>query len=435
MDLSRSLHEREMTAWLSLDHENVVKPHGWTLATEESKESIGFISAWCEEGDLHSYLRTHRPINRYELIRGISRGLTYLHERDVVHGDLKPCNIVMHNGIPKLWGYGLASIIDDRNTYAQESAAFTTLRYCAPELLNSDSGSRDKKTDVWAFGCTAGEVLYDKHPFQGIPISRLYAKLGVESPFDWDSQRYPDELKELVQGCLTRLPENRPSMESVRNALDSDFTARRRAQRRTRLLADLVEVQHCNLTGKIIIDEWDGRSYGNGFKGVYENDTVCVKTLKLPEDGSVTELARRFSREISVWLSLAHENVVKFHGWTLTGEGPICASLISAWSEGGNLKLHLKSQSINRYELIRGISRGLAYLHERDVVHGDLNPSNVVMHNGIPKLRDFGLFSIFDSSTTPALETSSLPYCAPELYNEKDLWDKQTDVWAFGCFV
>ena len=61
-------------------------------------------------------------------------------------------------GLVRLCDFGLSSLLDDLSTYTQSSSVLGTLRFTSPELLTEAAGVRNEKSDIWAFGCAAGEV-------------------------------------------------------------------------------------------------------------------------------------------------------------------------------------------------------------------------------------------------------------------------------------
>ncbi|KAF8328586.1 kinase-like domain-containing protein [Cantharellus anzutake] len=153
---------REMRVWRQLTNTHIVKLHGWISYLESTEDLCpGLVSNWCDEGNVKSYLRRRQDADRQALICGIAHGLAYLHSREIVHGDIKPQNVVVSSEkTPQLCDFGLSFIISDKSTYidATSMGQFGTWRYLAPEVCMAEEPFRNMKSDVWAFGCTAMEV-------------------------------------------------------------------------------------------------------------------------------------------------------------------------------------------------------------------------------------------------------------------------------------
>ncbi|KAF8312183.1 kinase-like domain-containing protein [Cantharellus anzutake] len=135
---------------------------------------------------------------------------------------------------------------------------------------------------------------------------------------------------------------------------------------------------------------------------------------------------KRLVRELMIWRTLHHPNVVELHGWILELDeaDKLTASFISTWCEGGDVKRYLqRNPDADRCRIICSAAEGVAYLHLRGIVHGDITPRNVVID------RD-GLAKLWSSVVR------SLRFIAPELLNVDDPVvhrDERSDVWAFGC--
>ncbi|KAF8326408.1 kinase-like domain-containing protein [Cantharellus anzutake] len=154
---------------------------------------------------------------------------------------------------------------------------------------------------------------------------------------------------------------------------------------------------------------------------------------------------KRLVRELMIWRTLHHPNVVELHGWILELDeaDKLTASFISTWCEGGDVKRYLqRNPDADRCRIsqICSAAEGVAYLHLRGIVHGDITPRNVVIdRDGLAKLCDFGVSSILNDESTYAEGSSvvrSLRFIAPELLNVDDPVvhrDERSDVWAFGC--
>ena len=93
-------------------------------------------------------------------MKGICEGIYILHLNDVIHRDLKPQNIMLAFGLPKIGDFGWAvySPRDRRDTFCG------TPLYISPELLLG--GSYDKQVDIWALGVMTFQFLTGRIPFK-----------------------------------------------------------------------------------------------------------------------------------------------------------------------------------------------------------------------------------------------------------------------------
>ncbi|KAF8333056.1 kinase-like domain-containing protein [Cantharellus anzutake] len=208
---------REVKVWVTLKHPNVVAFHGWTLECSEDDNTIcaKLISAWCEKGNVLEYLECTPAADRRQLVVNMSEGLSYLHSMEIIHGDIKPENIVVDaNGTGLLCDFGLSCILSDLSTHAEGSSTVSTVRFTSPEILDCSVKKRDKRSDVWAFGCASGQVLSDIRPYAKAkgPLDVQDAVRKHEPPFEWKDS---DEFFAYVGPCLEWEPDKRPTMEKV----------------------------------------------------------------------------------------------------------------------------------------------------------------------------------------------------------------------------
>ncbi|KAJ3317805.1 hypothetical protein HDV06_001125 [Boothiomyces sp. JEL0866] len=165
---------------------------------------------------------------------------------------------------------------------------------------------------------------------------------------------------------------------------------------------------------------------------------VAVKTVKtLGDDMDVSNFISEFRREIKILdQTRGHPNIINFYGIFLHSID-IC-SYVLEYVDGLNLKdFVIKNETINHDNIFRGIIRGVAQLHELNIVHSDLKPDNILIDkNNVPKICDFGLsFTVFESiATTDCSNNGTLSYCSPEKIKENSTSLKQ-DIWSFGCII
>ncbi len=146
------------------------------------------------------------------LIAALARALVVLHARAIVHRDLKPENLFGDEQRIRLIDLGAASSLraGDRDTSA---VAIGTTHYQAPEQL---WGERvDAAADVYALGVIAFELLTGRPPFGGERPTIEYGHLLCRPPRVSSLRPVPAELDELVEACLAKPPDRRPTAAEV----------------------------------------------------------------------------------------------------------------------------------------------------------------------------------------------------------------------------
>lgn len=133
------------------------------------------------------------PASVLTWLRPIASALDELHEQGVLHGDIKPENVFLTDGGPKLVDFGSAKVHGfPRLTATGELAG--TPQYMAPEVISGER-ALDARTDVYALGVTVFEVLAGRLPFTARHPGRLVA--------------------EIMSGALPSLATLRPELASV----------------------------------------------------------------------------------------------------------------------------------------------------------------------------------------------------------------------------
>jgi TolB-like protein len=169
------------------------------------------------------------------ILKDLARALAYAHERGVVHRDIKPENILLTGGSAVVTDFGIAKAIVSARTEIGEPSAERTLTqvgasmgtpaYMSPEQISGDP-STDHRTDIYAFGCVAYELLAGAPPFSGPPHRLFSAHLGdTPRPILEMRPDCPPLLAELVMRCLEKDPSRRPqSAAELLQSLDVTST-------------------------------------------------------------------------------------------------------------------------------------------------------------------------------------------------------------------
>lgn len=149
------------------------------------------------------------------IFRRLASALAHAHQRGIVHGDLKPANVLIRNdGEPALIDFNLSQLIDD----GPRRWSGGTLVYMAPEqlaaLANHRPGTALPQADIYALGLMMFEIIEGRLPFSG-PFSSAEADLLAESqnrkgPLVFQQTQAADEgLRKIVARCLAARPEDR----------------------------------------------------------------------------------------------------------------------------------------------------------------------------------------------------------------------------------
>ncbi|RMG35175.1 MAG: serine/threonine protein kinase [Planctomycetota bacterium] len=144
-------------------------------------------------------------------LRPVAEGLQYLHERGIVHRDVKPANVYRSGRVVKLGDVGLAKFIAPSRRSAHTHSV-GTVHYMAPEVAR---GSYGPEVDVYAVATIAYEMLTGRVPFDGETPAEILMRHLTDTP-DWTA--VPDAVRPVLAAALEKDPRRRTG--SVRRFID-----------------------------------------------------------------------------------------------------------------------------------------------------------------------------------------------------------------------
>ena len=123
------------------------------------------LSPAANEGDLAAYIAKafeagmtrEQEVVLNRAFGCLASGLAYIHEHTIRHKDIKPQNILIHDGRVIYTDFGIAFDADQQDTTTVGYPGAFTRRYCAPEV--QDHANRNRKSDVYSLGCVFVEIL------------------------------------------------------------------------------------------------------------------------------------------------------------------------------------------------------------------------------------------------------------------------------------
>jgi hypothetical protein len=155
------------------------------------------VTEYVDGMSLHDWMSRHGPLTPADveaLAVGVAAALTAIHAAGLAHRDLKPGNVMLSAGGPKVIDFGIAGAIDHTTT----GLRFGTPGWLAPEQLAGQPGS--PAADVYAWGLLVAWATTGQHPV---------------TPIGSDVSRLPQPLRSPVRAALAVDPRHRPSARQV----------------------------------------------------------------------------------------------------------------------------------------------------------------------------------------------------------------------------
>lgn len=202
-------------------HTNLIRYYDATIIEsvnaigEQEQIQVG-IMEYANAGDISSFFKVPRSqeiINA--IVKDILKGLSYLHDNDIAHRDLKPKNILLSKNkkgrlIAKIADFGISKRIDTDDT-AMSSQLMGSVEYMAPEQfapamfgLNQKLGTN---VDLWSLGIIIYELYARNLPFgsrtAGINYEQILNNI-LFNDLNIDYNRVPEPYRTIIRKCLVK---------------------------------------------------------------------------------------------------------------------------------------------------------------------------------------------------------------------------------------
>ncbi|CAM1502905.1 Fc.00g076810.m01.CDS01 [Cosmosporella sp. VM-42] len=174
--------KREISLLRDLRHPNIVQYLGCSSSSDYLNIFLEYVPGGSVQTMLNSYGALPEPLVR-SFVRQILTGLSYLHNRDIIHRDIKGANILVDNkGTIKISDFGISKKLEATNILsgAANSKHRPSLQgsvfWMAPEVVKQTSYTR--KADIWSLGCLVVEMMTGSHPFPDCSQLQAIFKIG-----------------------------------------------------------------------------------------------------------------------------------------------------------------------------------------------------------------------------------------------------------------
>ncbi|XP_055613204.1 serine/threonine-protein kinase polo isoform X2 [Uranotaenia lowii] len=200
---------QEIRIHQSLHHRNIVGFHSFF----DDPLNIYIVLELCKKRSMMELHKRRKIITDYECryyIHQVLTGVKYLHDRHIIHRDLKLGNLFLNDDLHvKIGDFGLATKIEFEGE--RKKTLCGTPNYIAPEILNKKGHSYE--VDVWSIGCVMYTLLVGQPPFETKSLKDTYTKIRK------CDYRLPATLRssaaEMICSMLQSDPIKRPSVTQL----------------------------------------------------------------------------------------------------------------------------------------------------------------------------------------------------------------------------
>ena len=202
----------EVSVLSSLRHPNIVE----YIDSFTETETLYIVMEYADDGDLSLKIRNRnrKLFSENEILNifaQLSLAIKYIHDRKILHRDLKCQNIFLtKQGQVKLGDFGIAKVLDHTTQFCRTQIG--TPYYLSPEMC--EGKNYDSKTDMWSLGCILYEMCTLRKAFDGRNINNILSNI-VRGQYQPIPSMYSKELKQMVHALLQKDPRMRPSANQI----------------------------------------------------------------------------------------------------------------------------------------------------------------------------------------------------------------------------
>ncbi|KAF9263062.1 kinase-like protein [Marasmius fiardii PR-910] len=211
---------QEAILWRQLNHPNVLPFMGIFFSDMDQKQ-LCLVSPWMERGNLVDFLKTSQDLIDLDLLAyDVACGLSHLHAKNIVHGDLKAVNILITPDLRAcITDFGLSRVSATQMLLSETSRSKGTMRWLSPELMRP--GPRcvpSSQSDVYAYACVCYEIFTGNVPFYEVFEAAIVFTVLIDRQHPTrptECSKLSDSMWDMMLSCWNEIPSSRPTMVDV----------------------------------------------------------------------------------------------------------------------------------------------------------------------------------------------------------------------------
>ncbi|XP_058057336.1 calcium/calmodulin-dependent protein kinase kinase 1 [Anopheles bellator] len=209
---------REIAVLKKLDHPNVVKLV--EVLDDPLEDDFYLVFELVQQGEVLS-IPTDTPLSEeraWNVFRDVLLGVEYLHYQRIIHGDLKPANLLLSDvGGVKVADLGVCNEFLGEDAAMNNGSTAGTPAFRAPEtLLPGQHFYNGKAADIWALGATLYSLVHGNVPFIAMSVPGVYEKIKND-PLEFPpTSGISEELRDLIGRMLDKDPQQRITLPQIK---------------------------------------------------------------------------------------------------------------------------------------------------------------------------------------------------------------------------
>ncbi|XP_052781197.1 serine/threonine-protein kinase Nek5-like isoform X2 [Mya arenaria] len=188
-------------------------------ARKDDGRKLCIVMELCDR-NLREHVRSQKGLLEMEgvsKLRQICQGIKYLHDKHLVHRDVKSTNIFIKDGVIKVGDFGL---VRDMSQVASRLTTYVgTVNFMSPEMFSNQL--YDKSTDIWSLGCCVYEMA----------VNPKKMNIDLQQQEFWRKWPWSEKLARLVRSMLNKNASERPTVDAVISGLAEKHSSPRPNQR------------------------------------------------------------------------------------------------------------------------------------------------------------------------------------------------------------
>ncbi|KAF9260152.1 WD40 repeat-like protein [Marasmius fiardii PR-910] len=211
---------QEANIWRQLNHQNLLPFMGIYYLDGQ----LCLVSPWMERGNLVQYLKNSsesgEDVDHDLLAHDVACGLSYLHQANIVHADLKGVNVLITPDLRAcLADFGLSRVSATQLLLTETSRSKGTTRWLSPELLNPRASCHpSRQSDVYAYACVCYEIYTGRVPFYEMAEATIVLAIAVDKKRPSrpeNCMELHDSMWDMMVECWHEEPSSRPTMLGI----------------------------------------------------------------------------------------------------------------------------------------------------------------------------------------------------------------------------